>query len=194
MRLYETLLPKPVSSPAQPQLDQAIKDAGVTSKTTFAYGFVQIGGAGLGMILFGPISAPHLAAGPRLSCFTYCRSCRADCVFCSSHLLALLLVMAHLWVYRPTRFTQVTQSIFRTIPDASSARTGTSSALTAAASPHRANDASFGLVQSQGIDLRWAVHLHGYAVSGWGRASCYSCPKQIGRSCRSDAKTIRRMQ
>ena len=43
-------------APGSPELEQAIKDAGVSSKTTFAYGFVQIGGAGIGMLLFGPIS------------------------------------------------------------------------------------------------------------------------------------------
>jgi len=40
-----------------PELKQAIKDSNVESRTTFAYGFVQIGGAGVGMLLFGPISA-----------------------------------------------------------------------------------------------------------------------------------------
>lgn len=40
-----------------PELEQAIKEANVVSRTTFAYGFVQIGGAGIGMLLFGPISA-----------------------------------------------------------------------------------------------------------------------------------------
>jgi MFS family permease len=40
-----------------PELDQAIKDANVVAKTRFAYGFVQTAGSGLGMILFGPISA-----------------------------------------------------------------------------------------------------------------------------------------
>jgi MFS family permease len=40
-----------------PELEQALKDAHVVSRTTFAYGFVQIGGAGVGMLLFGPICA-----------------------------------------------------------------------------------------------------------------------------------------
>src|SRR5207253_7016701 len=44
-------------APGSPELHQAIQDAHVESRTTFAYGFVQIGGAGVGMLLFGPICA-----------------------------------------------------------------------------------------------------------------------------------------
>jgi MFS family permease len=43
--------------PGSPELVQAVKDANVNSRTNFAYGFIQIGGAGVGMLLFGPISA-----------------------------------------------------------------------------------------------------------------------------------------
>src|SRR3954470_4673666 len=44
-------------APGSPELEQAVKDANVNSRTTFAYGFIQIGGAGVGMLLFGPICA-----------------------------------------------------------------------------------------------------------------------------------------
>jgi MFS family permease len=43
-------------APGSPELAQAVKDANVNSRTNFAYGFIQIGGAGIGMLLFGPIS------------------------------------------------------------------------------------------------------------------------------------------
>src|SRR6478672_6235578 len=55
--LVREVMAKTGLAAGSPELDLAIKDAHVVAKTTFAYGFVQIAGAGVGMLLFGPISA-----------------------------------------------------------------------------------------------------------------------------------------
>jgi MFS family permease len=55
--LVRNVIAKTGFQPGSPALEEALKDANVLSRTNFAYGFVQIGGAGIGMVLFGPISA-----------------------------------------------------------------------------------------------------------------------------------------
>jgi MFS family permease len=139
-----------------PELKQAIKDANVDSRTTFAYGFVQIGGAGVGMLLFGPISA---RIGRRAA-------------FIIFHLLAFIIVPIACFVPQTYWQLLIIMPIFAFIVQAFHAgyaiyfpelfpthlrATGTSFCF---------NGGRFGTVpmmllsawfKGEGIDLRWAV-------------------------------------
>jgi MFS family permease len=142
--------------PGSPELDQAIRDANVNSRTTFAYGFIQIGGAGIGMLSFGPIAARF---GRRAAFFWF-------------HVLAFFIVPVACFVPQTYWQLLVIMPIFGFIVQAFHAGYAIyfpelfPTHLRATGASFCFNGGRFGTVpvmllsawwKSQGVDLRWAV-------------------------------------
>lgn len=142
--------------PGTPELGQAIRDANVNSRTTFAYGFIQIGGAGIGMLSFGPISARF---GRRAAFFWF-------------HVLAFFIVPVACFVPQTYLQLLIIMPIFGFIVQAFHAGYAIyfpelfPTHLRATGASFCFNGGRFGTVpvmllsawwKSRGVDLRWAV-------------------------------------